>query len=329
MYAYLAVLTAAAIASWVLLGLILGAIILVVILSDAKKILKSRIVRMLWQPACAVLLVLGAVLLATNNVFSVQFDKLEHPEGWIESFNFALYTVLAVFWFVLHFYKNLNKDLGKVTLAVDTYFLIIAGLLAAIILRQYGSITYYFIKMMMPLVLVAIPIMVVELVAIIEKNNNGKSAPYLILVLIAFSISSIIGLRIISLTGKSILNQTYLHKTADLSRAKQLSEVFSNNKFNAYNYVYVYDVDSDTTLDQMVYQLMAAAIYNKDSSIYKTCSVWPNGGYYGDNSYLLGKLGKEYATNGCIGRLRVIVGPETYAAAEQYLPANNLVEINE
>jgi len=327
-YASLAILVAAAIVSWVLIGLILLAIVLAVLLSDARKVLENRTIRLLWQPVCVAALGLGIILLATNNVFSTQFDKLEHPEGWIESFNFVVYIVLAVFWFALHFYKNLYKDMGKTILAVDIYFFIIAGLLVAITLRQYGTITYYFIKMMMPIVLVATPIMVVELVAITEKNKNGQIVPYFILVLIALSVSGTIGSRIISLTGKSILNQTYLHKTADLGRAKQLSDVFSKNKFDSYKYVYVYDVDSDTTLDQMVYQLMAAAIYDRNNNIYKMCNVWPGSGYYGDNSFLLGAISEKYIKNGCIERLKVIVSPETYPAVKQYISDKNIIVID-
>lgn len=328
-YACLAVLTAAATASWVLLGLILGVIISVVLLSNAKKIYDSKIVRLLWQPAVGLMIVAGVIILATNNVFSAQFDKLEHPEGWIETFNFSLYGVLALLWFLLRFYKNTHKDLGKAVIAVDTYFLVIAGLVVATILRQYGSVSYYFIKMMMPIVLVVVPFLVVEFVSITEKNKIGKLFPYAVLILLALSINNVIGTRIISLTGKSILNQTYLHKTSELSRAKQLSNIFSNNKFNSYGYVYAYNVDSDTTLDQMVYQLISASIYNRDNDIYETCAVRPSGGYYGGDSYQLGILSKNYAQNGCIERLKIIVSVETYAAAKQYVSDKNIILINQ
>lgn len=186
--------------------------------------------------------------------------------------------------------------------------------------------SYYWQKMLFPLLPIAVIVLVV-----LAVQRLGTLIKYVVpiyaVILLSMTLlaSTIVGQPSFDLSLRVIGNQNFLHKSQNTNINKPIEALFENNQFEsetAERYVFV--TSGNYTLDQMVYQLMSRSITNNIGSESCLPPYYPNGGFYGDNIVRLKDIKTEY----CGHKVKIVVSNETIDQAKLYKEEKDLINID-
>lgn len=319
--------------SWIISGILLFGMVVLALLAPwiARRHLKNRIVSAVLPIAAVVAIPVVALLVAwPSGVVGRVVDTLEHPEGWIEGYGLMTYAATFLLLIACGLFTAKSKLSLQFRAGLVTFFAVVAMVFLVTALRGYGGdhLSYYWQKMLFPLLLIAVVTLVVLAIQKIHAMNRHVVAVYAAIVIaLVLSANSVLGYRPFDLSLRAIGNQPFLHKTQDLAINKPLKNLFENHQFGsekAERYVFV--TSSNFTLDQMVYQLMSRSITNNSMDVDPSCMppILPNGGFYGDSIVLL----KDIPSNYCGHEVKVVVSNQTIEAVKQYKNEADLINID-
>lgn len=322
--------------SWIISGLLLFGIVVVSVLAPifAKAQLKNQLLASLLQFGILGALLLGVFVVSLpGGTVGGLIDTLEHPGGWIEGYNLITYPVVLLLLIACGVLTSKSKIPLQFRAGLITFFILVGIVFIVTTLRGYGGdqMSYYWQKMLFPLLPVAISVLVVLAAQKLRTITKHIVPVYAIVVLsMVLLASSVIGHQSFDLSLRVIGNQTFLHKTKDLNLTNSLVTLFENNTFKSETVDrYVFITSPNFTLDQMVYQLMSRSITDSSSDVAGNSSCFPtlnaNGGFYGENLILLKDIESEY----CGHKVKIIVSNETINDVKTYKPEAELINIDD
>jgi len=317
--------------SWIISGLLLFGIVLISALIPrlAKVKIKGRLPAGILQFA-----ILGALLLAVffvmlpGGTVGRMIDTLEHPAGWVEGYNLIAYPILLLLLMVCGLLTSKSKLPLQFRAGLISFFAVVGLVLIVTTLRGYGGeqLSYYWQKMLFPLLPVAVIVLVVLAVQKLSELVKHVVPVYAIIVLsMIFLAPTVIGQSSFDLSWKVISNQNFLHKSPNTNIDKSIEVLFNDNQFeseDAERYVFV--TSGNFTLDQMVYQLMSRSITNNSGKESCLPPYYPDGGYYGDNMVRLEDVKTEY----CGHNVKIVVSNETIDQVKLYKDKKDLINID-